>query len=1207
MAVWSTGTISEIGVVCIIVFELLLTKLAIAQPENKCYSRFSNLKSASLFATVLESPFIPPLKRRLDAGDFLSLNSLAEAGQPFVTALLAEISHRPILVVTAGLKSQEAFFNDLQTFIPAARFYPAWETLPHEDQLPHAATIADRLKVLAEVIAPGSSPGQTRGELRPSVLVCSVQALMQRTFAPEQFSALRFPLAVGQRLDLQEFSDRLVALGYQPEFQVTARGELAVRGGIVDFFPLDRDGPVRVELAGDAIESIRSFDPGSQQTTAKLEALDVSPAGELGLLKQTGAPVVPLVDLVPPNTLLVLVEPENLLLAADQYARQIPAGDRFFVPWQHTLANPRACVHLTEAIALDPPPGYFNLRLASLDAFRPLDARAPVPELAETMRRQFFGQMERWVVEDFRLQVLCSTDGERQRFEELWQEFTQSSGRRSPARRDPKTPADSVAPKSRPPMAVLGYLSRGFIWPEAKVAVVTDSEIFGRYKPARPRQKLHAAAVPIADWSEIEAGDYVVHLQHGIGKYLGLKTIAMNVGAAVVRRPGQGVTAPVVPQTSRQEVLAIEYANEARLYVPVDQAHLVSKYIGAGKRVPKLHEIGGTLWQRQKFSAERSIMDLASELLEIHAARATLEGHAFPPDTPWQREFEAAFPYDETPDQLTSIAEMKTDMEAKKPMDRLICGDVGYGKTEVAIRAAFKAVMDGMQVAVLCPTTVLAEQHWNTFRERMAGYPIKVEMLSRFRTPAESRAVVQLLGEGGVDIVIGTHRLLSADVQFKNLGLVVIDEEQRFGVLHKEKFKQLRKLVDVITLSATPIPRTLYMALTGARDMSTIETPPVDRLPVETIIAPYDERLIKQAIQREINRGGQIYFLHNRVKSIDAVADRLRQLFDAEEFRVPHADSRKIRIDVGHGQMSDDELETVMHQFVRGHTDVLVCTTIIESGLDIPNANTIIIDRADRFGLADLYQLRGRVGRYKHQAYAYILIPRHLQLIQTARKRISAIKQYSSLGSGFKIAMRDLEIRGAGNILGAEQSGHITAIGFDLYCQLLKESVGRLKGEQPQQLISVTMKLDFLAVRQSGRGALRADEPATELTSDSLARIPATYIQENRLRIQAYRKIAGATTAEQVEELRREFRDRYGKLPREVRLLLQCAEIKILAAHGLVEGVETKADKIMLSQRGQPFQVGGKFPRFTQVRPEDKLTELRKLLESLHEPDRNSI
>ena len=1041
---------------------------------------------------------------------------MADAGKPFVVSLLSQISNRPVLVVTNGLKSQEAFYNDLQTFLPDAQFYPAWETLPHEDQLPHADTITDRLKALSRLDAP--------------VTVASVQALMQRTFSPAQLSALRFPLALGQRLDLQDFQGKLVELGYHPEFQVNERGDMAVRGGIVDFFPLDRELPVRVELAGDEVESIRSFDPVSQQSRDKLDSLVVTPAGELGLLKKTTEPVAPLVDLLPRNTLLVLDEPEQLLLAAEQYARQIPDNDKFFAPWKHTLDAGLTLVQLTEAIVLEPPDNYINLRLNSLDAFRPLDTRAPDPQIAEGMRWAFFGQMETWLNEGYRLHILCSTDGERQRFEELWREH---------------------APRSTL-HASLGFLSRGFLWPDAKLAVITDSEIFGRYKPARPRQKLHAVSSPVSDWTELEPGDYVVHIQHGIGKYLGLK--------------------PLEVSGTRQEVLAIEYANEARLYVPVDQAHLVGKYIGAGKRVPKLHELGGTLWQKQKFTAERAILDLASELLEIQAVRTALEGHAFAPDTSWQREFEAAFIYDETPDQLTSIEEVKADMESKKPMDRLICGDVGYGKTEVAIRAAFKAVMDGFQVAILCPTTVLAEQHWNTFRERVAGYPIAVEMLSRFRTAGEQKKIVKLIREGGVDIVIGTHRLLSADVQFKNLGLVVIDEEQRFGVLHKEKFKQLRKLIDVVTLSATPIPRTLYLSLTGARDMSTIETPPVDRLPVETIIAPYDERLIKQAIQREINRGGQVFFLHNRVQSIDAVADRLRELFDD-----------RISFDVGHGQMSDDELESVMHRFVKGDVDVLVCTTIIESGLDIPNANTIIIDRADRFGLADLYQLRGRVGRYKHQAYAYILLPRHMQLIQTARKRISAIKQYSSLGSGFKIAMRDLEIRGAGNILGSEQSGHITAIGFDLYCQLLKESIARLKGHKTKRRPQVTMKLDFM----------------TDESGESLGRIPANYIKENRLRIQAYRKIAGVVELPELEALRQEFRDRYGKLARGVRLLLQAAEIKVLAGQAHVDTVETKDDKIMLTSRGQLFQVGGKFPRMISDKPEGKLQEVKALLKSL--------
>src|SRR5579859_2203412 len=825
--------------------------------------RYTILGQEKLFEAALGSPLIPPIKRGLKAGDFLSLNSVADEAKPFAASLLSHISNRPILLVTDGLKSQEAFFNDLQTLLPGIQFYPAWETLPHEDAMPNASTIADRLKVLTNLNAP--------------LTVASVQALMQRTFAPEYFMSLRTELRLGQTLEMQEFLKTLTELGYRAEYQVSDPGDMAMRGGIVDFFPIDREEPVRVEFSGDEIESIRTFDPVTQQSHEKRDRLVVTPAGELGLLKQANDRTAPLVDLLRRDTLLLLDEPDKLAEAAEAYARQIPEGDKFFVEWRHTLESGLAIVQLTEAMAIDPPQSHVNLRLASLEAFRPLDTRSPEPEVAEQMRRSFFEQMERWVKEGYALHVYCSTDGEKQRFEELWQEQFKS------------LPATLT-------LHPMSFLSRGFLWSDAKLAVVTDSEIFGRYKLVRPRRKFHQLAQP-ADWTELQEGDFVVHVQHGIGKYLGLKSLDFN--------------------GTKQEVLSIEYADEARLYVPIDQAHLVSKYIGAGKRQPPLHQLGGALWQKQKLVAERAIMDLAANLLEIQAARSTLEGHAFSTDTAWQHEFEAAFIYDETPDQLTAIEEVKTDMESKRPMDRLICGDVGYGKTEVAIRAAFKAVMDGYQVAVLCPTTVLAEQHWNTFRERMSGYPVAIEMLSRFRTAREQKKVVQLLRKGGVDIVIGTHRLLSGDILFKNLGLVVVDEEQRFGVLHKERFKQLRKLVDVVTLSATPIPRTLYLSLTGARDMSNIQTPPQDRLPVETIIAGYDERLIKQAIQRELNRGGQVYFLHNRVQSIEGVAARLRTLLEGS----------KIRIDVGHGQMSDDDLEDVMRRFVKGDIDVLVCTT----------------------------------------------------------------------------------------------------------------------------------------------------------------------------------------------------------------------------------------------------------------------------------------
>jgi transcription-repair coupling factor (superfamily II helicase) len=772
----------------------------------------------------------------------------------------------------------------------------------------------------------------------------------------------------------------------------------------------------------------------------------------------------------------------------------------------------------------------------------------------------------------------------------------------------------------------LGALARGFLCEEARLVVVTDAEIFGRYKVQRPRRlkSPHAQtsrSLLDIDFTDLDDGDYVVHLQHGIGRYLGLQMMPISSGSKKLEKAAPRLHA-------QQECLVIEYAASdpdqpaPRLYVPVSEAHLVGKYVGAGKARPPLNTLGGGRWQKTKEHAEHAVRDLAAEFLSIQAARASQEGHAFRPDTPWQREFEGSFLYEETPDQWKAIHAAKADMESTKPMDRLICGDVGYGKTEVAIRAAFKAVMDGRQVALLVPTTVLAQQHFNTFRERMADYPIRVELLSRFRTARESRKVIQDLATGAVDIVIGTHRLVQDDIAFKDLGLVVIDEEQRFGVLHKEKFKLLRKLVDVLTLSATPIPRTLYLALTGARDMSTIETPPQDRLPVETIVTEYDERVIRDAIQRELNRGGQVFYLHNRVLDIDTVAGRLRALLP------------KARIAIGHGQMHADDLEEVMTKFVNGEVDVLLSTTIIESGIDIPNANTIIIDRADRFGLSDLYQLRGRVGRYKHQAYAYLLVPRHARLLTDARKRISAIKQYSTLGSGFKIAMRDLEIRGAGNLLGAQQSGHITAVGFELYCQLLKQSVAALKGEKVKPRVEVQVRLDFLmlnADQDPGPGS-RVQRPGSEAEAEPLnisipreiatysggdsagkletrnpkpetrraaASVPLNYVPDAKQRIEIYRKLAEITDEEGISRLKGELRDRFGPLPPSVELLLHVAQLKLLAAERGITILESKEDKLMLT-RGRDFiQVGGKFPRLMKKEPRARLNEIKRLLQML--------
>ena len=1080
----------------------------------------------------------------------MCLDAVAEPARPFLIALLARELQRPVVVVTSGLKEQELFHSNLATYAGAVGgqqsavsplFYPPWETLPHEDILPPVDVVADRLKVLRSALSTQHS----------ALTVTSVQALLQRTFAPSRLGEMLRQISVGGKLALEEFEEWLTEVGYEAEAQVTQRGEFSVRGGIVDVFPLDQEQPLRIELFGDEIESIRHFDPVSQTSTAEVREVALMPAGELGLLKKGNQPLGSFLDFLPASTLFVFDDMAKIEANAESYENQVPEGDPFFVPfeevWKQIEERKENRVltfgQSTQHSALGT---QHSLVLQSLEFYRPVGVRQIDEAVAEVQRRSFFEQLRQWVTDGYSVQVFCNNEGEQQRFFEI---------------------LDELGMKGLTLHPQLGTLSQGFLFEEAKLVVVTDAEIFGRYKVPRPRRlataaKEKAQQKQIVDFTELEEGDFVVHIQHGIGKFLGLRQIET--------------------QGQQQEVLAIAYANDARLYVPVAEAHLVSKYVGVGKRIPELSQIGGTRWARAKETAERAIMDLASSLLEIQAARESQTGFAHPLDVPWQHEFESAFIYQETPDQLTAIADVKRDMEAKKPMDRLICGDVGYGKTEVAIRAAFKAVMAGKQVAMLVPTTVLAQQHFNTFTERMADYPVRIEMLSRFRSKKQQRKSVELLREGGLDIVIGTHRLVQPDVHFKDLGLVVIDEEQRFGVLHKERFKQLRRMVDVLTLSATPIPRTLYLSLTGARDMSTIETAPQERLPVETIITEWNERIIRDAIIRELNRGGQVYFLHNRIESIEGIRDRLKDLL--KEF------DRKVRIEIGHGQMHEDDLESVMVRFVNGEIDILVCTTIIESGLDIPNVNTIVIDRADRFGLSDLYQLRGRVGRWKHKAYAYLLLPRHAALIADARKRMTAIQQYSKLGSGFKIAMRDLEIRGAGNILGSEQSGHITAVGFDLYCQLLRESIARLKGQPIKKRAEVTVRFDFLTLL-----ADHAEE------GKILAAIPHKYIADQKLRVDAYRKIAQIADEADVKRLRREFVDRYGKLPRAAELLLEVAWLKAVASFGLITTVEVTENKVMLTRGGDFITIGGKFPRLASKDAEGKLREVRRLIVSMKE------
>jgi transcription-repair coupling factor (superfamily II helicase) len=1168
---------------------------------------------------MLPAPAVQALARRMESGGALACSGVAAPARPFFAALLQQLfPQRPMVVVTENLKAQENFQQDLETWlavaskvqssksdaeaaqlpIPAGRlfFYPAWETFPHEDKLPHADVISDRLQTL--VVLSDESALRTP---HSALVVTSVTALLQKTFPPGELQSRSRSLARGDKiapLDLIEF---LEAQGYEPEAQVSHKGEIALRGGIGDVFPPTSPWPVRLEFFGDELESLRYFDPLTQISREEILTITLPPAGELGILKkrsqepevgsQHETAFATLLDYLPRAAIFLLCEPESLAVQAEGYTQQIPAGDPFFISWPDFLTelNRRGLtfVELAEADDSDSASESQNPKFDSLDAFRPLAERSPEPPVAEAQRREFFQQLHRWLRQDYSVHVFCNSDGERQRFAEIWAEI----GTESPKSRvqSPKSDAcEQPWTLNSGLWTHLGSLARGFICDEAKLIVVTDAEIFGRYKIQRPRRQKssHALAARSAldiDFTDLEEGDLVVHLQHGIGRYLGLKNLPIGSGT-------RGVDPSTLNEQSSTECLVIEYApatsgeEPPKLYVPVSEAHLVSKYVGAGKANPPLHTLGGTRWHKAKEQTEKAVRDIAAEMLRIQAVRETQAGHACQPDTQWQREFESAFIYEETRDQITAIADTKADQERPKPMDRLICGDVGFGKTEVAIRAAFKCVMDGKQVAILVPTTVLAQQHFNNFRERMANYPIRVELLSRFRTKGEASRVIKDLAAGAVDIVIGTHRIVQDDIAFKDLGLVVIDEEQRFGVLHKEKFKRLRTMVDVLTLSATPIPRTLYLALTGARDMSTIQTPPHDRLPVETIATPYDERTIRDAIQRELNRGGQVFFLHNRVTTIDTMLAKLKSL-------VPAA-----RIVVGHGQMHADDLEEVMTQFVNGEADVLLSTTIIESGLDIPNANTIIIDRADRFGLSELYQLRGRVGRYKHQAYAYLLLPRHARLLTDVRKRISAMKQYASLGSGFKIAMRDLEIRGAGNLLGAEQSGHITAVGFELYCQLLKQSVGALKGEKVKPRVEVRIALDFLEMnaRREALGDGRDGKKTSSPTPH--ASLPENYVTEPHHRIEIYRKLAQATDKPALDALERELRDRFGPLPPPVELLLAVGELKILASEKDVTVIEVEADKLKITQRGDFLQFGGKFPRLTKKETKARLKEIKRLL-----------
>ncbi len=1124
----------------------------------------------------------------------VQFSHVIQPAQPFLAAAIASSWHRlpaddrqdvdsTIWVLCPSVHSQEIFYESLLNWQPDALFLPEAELAAVENVLPDPEIAAERLALLMQI---GTGP---------RIIVATRASLDQPAPKRGTLQSAVTQLQRGANTKMEQLIDQLVGSGYERAAQVTTRGQFAIRGGILDVYSWQAPLPFRVEFFGDQIESLREFDIDTQTSVRDLRSADI-------LLGQGAAASEPpgrsgdrpslvdghsgfVRDYVAPNHLKIEIEPE---------------------------ATSSAQVQISEGWIETGPEDFGG-------AFEDCDIgefAAGDLVLAEAKRAQFVERLKEWRANNARIVIYFQTEGEIERFREIMagaidrvagpasgRQLLQrnegcsldEAGRRSWATQPPAA-AGGCLPGLKGVDFVEGTLARGFCFPEANLVVLSAAELFGRFavhaRRHLRRAERHRAQI---DFSELNEGDLVVHLEHGIGKFLGLQKFAVGQAHRLLGARETESATPnafgVAPQQQEQpqEVLVLEFADEAKLYVPLEQAYLVSRYVGAGKKSPPLSSLGDGKWARAKIKAAASIFDYAGKMLAIQAERQMHSGHAFAPDTKWQAEFEHSFPFRETPDQMKAIIDTKIDMERPRPMDRLICGDVGFGKTEVAVRAAFKAVMNGKQVAVLAPTTVLAQQHFEVFRQRMLDYPVRIEMLSRFRSQSEQKKVLKLLREGGVDIIIGTHRLISGDVVFKDLALVVIDEEQRFGVLHKEKFKELFELVDVLTLSATPIPRTLYLSLVGVKDMSTIETPPLNRLPVETVVSAYDERIIRAAIDRELERQGQVFFLHNRVATIDRARDRIVHL-------CPQA-----RVEIGHGQMDADELEAVMARFIAGKTDVLVCTTIIESGLDIPNANTIIIDRADQFGLADLYQLRGRVGRAEHKAYAYLLLPREMMTIGAARKRISAIKQYSSLGAGFRVAMRDLEIRGAGSILGTAQSGHIMAVGFDLYCQLLKQAVAQLKGEKARLRLDVDLRLDFVVTNEAEfiTPPKFAAGEADSFLYKIPAFIPVTYLSDSSLRIRAYRDIAEITSHEQLERLQRDWRDRFGPFPPAVDNLFALIEIKLAAARSGVTRVEVRDRKLMLTRHGDFILVAGKFPRLVAAKIEQHLGEIVELIRKL--------
>ncbi|MBO9569901.1 MAG: transcription-repair coupling factor [Cellulomonas iranensis] len=1099
---------------------------------------------------------------------------------------------RPLVVVTATGRDADELAGALRCYLPDddVAVLPSWETLPHERLSPRADTVARRLAVFRRLAHPDPEPGPA-GPVR--VLVMPVRALLQPVV--DGLGELRpVEIRTGDRVDLDDVAQRLVDAAYARVDMVERRGEFAVRGGILDVFPPTEDHPLRIELWGEDVEEIRWFSVADQRSLEvadhglwappcreilltddvreRAAALRERLPGALDMLDRLAegiavegmeslAPalverMVPVLDLVPDASLLVLVDPERVR----RRAHDLVATTQEFLEAAWTSAAAGAATPLdlsaasfasfaeVRALAAVRGLGWWTLSGFTLDADAVTgddatghdDAPHDAPTAAPDARTLVVAARE---VERYRGEVARAVSDVRRLQQDGWRLVLATEGH-GPAQRmveqlrSADVPARLVAtlddePEGGVVLVVPAPAGPGFVHEQLRVALFSESDLTGRAgSSTRDMRRMPSRRRNVVDPLQLRPGDFVVHEQHGVGRFVELVQRTIGTGASAATR----------------EYLVVEYASSKRgqpgdrLFVPTDQLDQVTKYVGG--EAPSLNRMGGSDWQKTKGRARKAVKEIAAELIRLYSARMATPGHAFAPDTPWQRELEDAFAYVETPDQLATIDEVKADMEKTVPMDRLICGDVGYGKTEIAVRAAFKAVQDGKQVAVLVPTTLLVQQHYDTFAERYAPYPVTVKALSRFQTPKESKEVVEGLSDGSVDVVIGTHRLLTGEVRFKDLGLVIIDEEQRFGVEHKETLKALRANVDVLAMSATPIPRTLEMAVTGIREMSTLATPPEERHPVLTFVGPYEEKQISAAIRRELLREGQVFYVHNKVESIERTASRLNEL-------VPEA-----RVAVAHGKMGEHQLEQVIVDFWEKKFDVLVCTTIVETGLDISNANTLILERADRLGLSQLHQLRGRVGRGRERAYAYFLYPPEVPLTETAHDRLQTIAAHTDLGAGMAVAMKDLEIRGAGNLLGGEQSGHIEGVGFDLYVRMVGEAVASFRGEEAEEQPDVTI----------------------ELPVD--AHIPHDYIAHERLRLEAYRKIAAALDETTLREVRAELTDRYGAVPPAVDNLFEVAQFRL---HVRAAGI---AD----------VTAQGRFVRFAPVElPESAQLRLKRL------------